>query len=340
MKKFYLLSIAIFFAIVFNALSENKIAVQKGNNVKFYKETELQKAINEAEAGSDVYVPFTFSSNLGTIQLKKRLNLYGTGYYTSGTTVTGKTAYVEFDLYKGADSSYIDGFNCLIITYDTTINNVRIRNCKLDFYSNSKAINYFYFKNCYINALGTSYVNFNKADYFYFDNCIFKITQTYYSVYGKCQNSVFRHCIFNAPGVFVEADGSINNQFYDCIFHNTYLYSHLLGRLNVFERCLCIYNIAHWGNENISIDCLKNIPQNNIFNQWNDDPELADYNLKATCPGKGYATDGTDLGIYGGPYPYKEMAIPINPHFKANSTATKTVDGKLEISIDIEAQTK
>ena len=50
-------------------------------------------------------------------------------------------------------------------------------------------------------------------------------------------------------------------------------------------------------------------------------------------------TDGSQVGIYGGMFPYKEGAVPSNPHFQLKNIAPTTdVNGDLNIQIQVEAQ--
>lgn len=61
------------------------------------------------------------------------------------------------------------------------------------------------------------------------------------------------------------------------------------------------------------------------------------YHLKS--PTTYLGTDGTEVGIYGGTFPYKEGSVPRNPHIQLKNIASKTDDnGSLQIEIQVEAQ--
>ncbi len=50
-------------------------------------------------------------------------------------------------------------------------------------------------------------------------------------------------------------------------------------------------------------------------------------------------SDGTDIGIYGSSQPYKEGAVPFNPHiYFKNIGGTTTPNGLLNINIKVKAQ--
>jgi len=66
---------------------------------------------------------------------------------------------------------------------------------------------------------------------------------------------------------------------------------------------------------------------------------LNDYHLKADSPGKNAGKDGTDIGIYGGSYPWKEGSLPFNPHYQKIQVAPKTDNqGNLNVNIMVKAQ--
>lgn len=50
----------------------------------------------------------------------------------------------------------------------------------------------------------------------------------------------------------------------------------------------------------------------------------SNYRLKATSPGRNAGTDGKDIGIYGGPSPYKDGAVPPNPSIRAREIDAET----------------
>ncbi|OPZ96628.1 MAG: hypothetical protein BWY70_01710 [Bacteroidetes bacterium ADurb.Bin408] len=74
-------------------------------------------------------------------------------------------------------------------------------------------------------------------------------------------------------------------------------------------------------------------------------PNVADfsytynYHLSDTSVAIGAGMNGTDCGIYGGDNPYKDGAVPLNPHiqFKQIPTATDS-QGKLNIQVKVSAQ--
>ncbi len=64
-----------------------------------------------------------------------------------------------------------------------------------------------------------------------------------------------------------------------------------------------------------------------------------DFHLSETSEGIGAGTDGNDIGIYGTTVPYKEGAVPPNPHIVLQQVSPETdEDGNIQININVEAQ--
>jgi hypothetical protein len=58
-------------------------------------------------------------------------------------------------------------------------------------------------------------------------------------------------------------------------------------------------------------------------------------------PGNFAGTDGKQVGIYGGSFPYKEGAVPSPPHVRSKVIASSTDgQGKLNVQITTTAQDK
>jgi hypothetical protein len=63
------------------------------------------------------------------------------------------------------------------------------------------------------------------------------------------------------------------------------------------------------------------------------------YHLKTTSNGHNAGNDGTDVGLYGTLIPYKESAVPFNPHISSKTIGTVTTPtGTLNVDIKVSAQ--
>jgi hypothetical protein len=66
-----------------------------------------------------------------------------------------------------------------------------------------------------------------------------------------------------------------------------------------------------------------------------------DYHSATGSPAIGFGKDGTDAGIYGTSLPYKESAVPSNPHFSVAEIADQTDgEGKLSVKIRVTGQNR
>lgn len=153
-----------------------------------------------------------------------------------------------------------------------------------------------------------------------------------------CRNCIFRGASASIPSV------AFINRIRDSRFENCILLNSSGGSIGVTNSIFmnCILN-------NNSTSLTRNISYNCIFSQNKDSVFInsigtafnfnSDYHLKPNSPGKNAGTDGSDIGIYGGSYPWKEGGIPFNPHFqykKINGTTNQ--NGSLPVIIKVKAQ--
>ena len=96
------------------------------------------------------------------------------------------------------------------------------------------------------------------------------------------------------------------------------------------------------GGSQLAFNNFVSVSRDAIFiNSSNNSFEYtANYHLLPTCVGVGAGTDGTDIGIFGTASPYKEGAVPMNPHVIRNMINTSSNNNTLHIDIQVEAQDK
>ena len=63
-----------------------------------------------------------------------------------------------------------------------------------------------------------------------------------------------------------------------------------------------------------------------------------DYHLRPSCIGINAGHDGRDIGLYGSSAPYKEGAVPKNPHLRTVQVSEETTNGNLPIVITVAGQ--
>jgi hypothetical protein len=146
--------------------------------------------------------------------------------------------------------------------------------------------------------------------------------------------------------IFIDGDGFMLNLIFYSIFENNIIRGGSIyfdvSNGNILNNNLFVNNVIFpIGNSNTGSNNIVNQTATSIFvNQsGNTFSYTQDYHLQPTCPGKKAGRDGTDVGIYGGMYPWKAGSIPSNPHIQSMKIAPQTdVNGSLNVNIKVKAQ--
>jgi hypothetical protein len=340
MKKSALI-IAVLIALMAQGLKgQNLIAVQNGDPPEFF--TSLDSAIVHSQNGDTLFIPGgTF--NLST-SVNKRIHLIGMGYNIDSANATGTTN-ATISLLAGASNGSISGMIIGGLTFDGTNNYVTER-CKLQagFIMNQNSYNLI-FQECIIQGSYGSSFDPGASNCMFISNIIEGCNpyQRNTSINSTFKNNIF---LYNStcdwgPGWNFPVK-SMNSVFENNIFIGwsgcnwTGPSSGSFFNNNLF--------VINWNPSVCSCfgaNNLKNQLQADIFiNQdGNSYSSSHDYHLKPTCLGKNAGTDGTDMGIYGGSSPWKDGALPFNPHFQQfNIGATTNPAGNLNVNVKVAAQ--
>jgi hypothetical protein len=270
--------------------------------------TNLQNACNNANAGDTIYVQGS-PTDYGNFSIKKKLHIIGAGikpYPNTSNSYSSKVGTISLDTVSytsGASGTIIEGMTIGIINSFVGCKNITLRR------------NYFYF-------LNYSTVNlYNITNLLVYNNMVFSYNFTISaSTNVLIMNNIVGCGISNGSttttisnNVFVrngaQAFGACD---ISTITNNIFYYSEVAGATN------CTFS------NNIGIGISTNVLQGtntgggNIMgdpkfvykytgNSYND---LDNFHLQATSPGKNAGTDATDIGIYGGQYPFPVNSIP------------------------------
>ncbi len=149
---------------------------------------------------------------------------------------------------------------------------------------------------------------FKGISYSTFENCIF-IDNLIYTTNGNAKLN----------------SGSYNNTFRNCIFNQDLNYISDLP-INFINNCFFSQN-----KDSIFV----NVPLNNTYHfSLNNN-----YHLQQNFIGKNAGKDGTDVGIYGGDFPWKNGSVPSNPNIiDSNIGGTTNTNGALLVNIKVAAQ--
>jgi hypothetical protein len=317
MKAIFFTS-AIFFLTVIGLNAQNLIAVQNAGTPSFF--LKIADAIESAQDGDTIYLP---GGSFGECTINKRLHLVGVGHHPDSTKATLMTYIPGVSFDPGSDGSTLTGIRTINLSIGNNIDEIK-----------NLIISRCYIGNCYI--------------------------------YLKCSNITFVQNIIKTVGGSDNRDisfsnnkiGSLGGFEYCSIRNNIILYISYSITLSVFENNFIgstyssYYLQSNIINNNISYSgfdiTTQNVGANNLFYQEagsifvKEDSDFEygnDYHLKSGCEGKNAGKDGTDMGIYGGTFPWKEGSLPFNPHYqRINISPTTDNNGNLNVNIKVAAQ--
>lgn len=340
MKKLLSLTF-LFFSL--NTYAQKQIVIQGANYTKFF--TNLDIAISAANNGDKVYLPGgAFNSN---IFIDKELHIIGAGYYLDSTIATFKTQVTAIYFEQGSDGSTVEGIyshlNFATQTQNTNLSNIVVKRCFVTNASlnsgTSAAPNSFSNIVFIQNILGSVYCgntfgSFNNIAFY--NNIITNGIDGFNNMIVK--NNIFSGYIFNFSTIVRGNNINIQNNIFvanpfwnitnSTLSNNIYMQGNLNGDLGS----------GIFGIGNI----LSSVPFGQLFvnGVFSDLSNVAfNFRLASGSPGHNAGTDGTDIGIYGGLFPWKEGGLPSNPHIRSQNIGGATDgNGKLKINIKVAAQ--
>lgn len=326
---------------------QHQFAVESNGNTTIF--SNFDAALTASVDGDIIYLPGgSFTPSGGLINISKRLHIVGAGHYPDSTSATGQTIINGgIRILSGADNGTLEG---IYIQGDVAFG-IAAENQVIDGYS---------IKRCFVNntvELGHIFYTDNSAtqNLFFYENIFNSPINFCFIKNSVFSKNIFRQNLYNLNGQVtfrnnimlsgVDISVPFSNiqacHFYDNIIITTMGLSSPPFSSNVFYNNLFSTNIV--------FPIGTNQGYNNIINQPIDDIFIShtgstfnynnNYNLKPTSPGKNMGSDGTDIGIYGTLFPYKEGAVPFNPHIQYKSIAPQTdSQGNLNVNIRVRAQ--
>lgn len=309
------------------------IALHSATGVQIIKgNTALATAYAAAQSGDTLYLSggtFTPPS-----VFDKKLMIFGAGHYVDSTLATGKTFINgNLTLTENADLFYLEGVEItgtFAITNNHSVNNVTIKRCKMNGLFtvpgnlSTPSHNLALIENVFANA-----IYLNNAQSAIVSNCIIQINLAW--SYGN----VIKNNIMLFPDAFAIHDGT-NNQISNNIFIGGALSN---GAGNIYNNNLFVVASPQYGTTPTISGNYTGIAQTAIFVNQTGNAFNYEHNYHLQNPTTYLGTDGTQVGIYGGTFPYKEGAVPTNPHIQVKNIAPKTdANGNLQIQIQVGAQ--
>ncbi|NLA25188.1 MAG: hypothetical protein GX879_09510 [Bacteroidales bacterium] len=338
MRKQILILVSIILSM--NLFSQNIILHSDGNQTLFTGVDAFIEAVNDASSGDTLYLSGnTFNSST---TINKQLTIYGSGIFPDSTYYTGKTILSD-KIYLGenASGSSVEGVEFaarLETANNISINNLTFKYCNFSYgISISGNLTNPATNLIFINNISTASIDFSNIQYAQIYNNVWRMSGS--SSPLSVSNSVIANNIFtygtnnvNVAGIIGSYNTIKNNYFNNSRSTST---AGINGEYNeVFNN---IFNLANpsFGSDPIYSENIIGLSTNifvNLSGIYNSDYNLID-------PDEYIGNDGTQIGLYGGLYPFKAGAVPSNPHFINSYIGNHTTnDGMLNIDIKVSAQ--
>lgn len=337
MKKLFLISILI---VITMTMYGQKAALHTASGVQIFNGSNaFVNAHNAASSGDTIYL--SGGTFYAPTSITKTLYIYGAGHYLDSTQATGKT-FISGNLIldRNTDGTYIEGIDLtgyfrLIFSSLDTVSNITLAYCKI-----SGSIDLGFTGNTYSNnfALQRSVVigdiNFTRAT----NAAVFNSILQNRCISSNGVNYENNICFFSHN--YDWAISGDNNILKNNIFFTEYEHgSGVNGNGNQFYNNLFLFPNPPFGGSYTASGNYYPVNADSVF--VNNNIYTFDYskNYHLKHPETYIGTDGTQIGIYGGTFPYKEGAVPSNPHIQLKNVApTSDSNGHLQIEFKISAQ--
>ena len=335
MKKLLLLFVIL---ITYNFSNATIINVDNNPNRPSGYYSSLPLAINAAVAGDTLYV---YPSNItyGTITLTKKLHLFGAGYTgISGAESQISKLYLDTTTSPASNPSgtTIQGFkiNRLYCSKPNIVNIVIAGNHISSYFNLSTNCSGWLITNNYIG--GDISINNNSS--------IIISNNVFYSGYGiytsNSSSVVISHNMFFSWYYF-------SNVFNATISDNIFICSNSNPATTSMAHNNFMNNIS-WRS---ALNPYTLPPESNTGsgNKSNQDPKFEtalssgnfdytkDYHLKSTSPGKNAASDGTDIGPYGGNNPFVWGGSFSIPKITTTNITNPVINQSTPINVNVKA---
>jgi hypothetical protein len=308
---------------------------------------DLTSAYNAAAAGSYIYLP-AGDFTLG-VWINKEIHFVGAGFDINASITTGITR-ISGDLILqggGADGSSFEGFyltgnfrnyysmNNITLSYlnfnrtngfyggqGWTWNNCLVKNCVVrEYLYFGDGPNYLGENNITMNSIVNSFHSMNHST---IKNCVVSLHNTTNYCFNDIKNSVIKNNIIGGQGLNSAAANVSDND----LFLNNATTAASGELINGKPFCTEV-------NNSYGITAADTFMTATAFTY----DQTFDYHIKATSPAHNGADNGADMGIYGGSTPWKDGAIPSNPHIFFKNIANAT-DGSGNLPVQIKVSTQ
>lgn len=339
MKKLLLVMGIVFVSLSLSAQSVVMLHKTNGTQQAFYSNNALVDAYTAAANGDTIYLPGGGFTPPGAFD--KGVIIYGVGHYPDSTSATNKTIIsAGFNLNENADRFHLEGVQ---VNGNITL-------------SHNNSVDYVVLKRNYIiGSIDVQGTNTTSPSRFMLieGNVIAGLiiasnAQQVLVANNICMDKMynFNGCVFQ-NNIFLYHSGASSPGYYllfqcnnNVLENNVFYYSFSFGITGVqtFNR-----NVFFAANPNLGVavdnNNYKGVDVASFFITSNASPFTYLQNYHLSNPGDFVGTDGKQVGIYGGSFPYKDGAVPSPPHVRSKTIASSTDgQGKLNVQITTSAQ--
>jgi len=301
--------------------------------------TSLQAAINAAAPGDTIYIHGS-TGNYGGVHVNKKLSLIGTGY--NPFKQSPMTAFVQ-DIYldslnsiSGASGTYIAGLTTNTVAASFPAKNITIERMQMNYGigMNSGSTGWVV-RNNFLNAS----IDIQNSSNVLIENNV---------IFGHNIQSSNQASITISNNVFVNTLGSgtycLNTVSMAIIQNNIFWGTSPQGN-NVSNNTF--NNNLTYQTANDNIPGANNSGSNNLVGQnpqFVNAPNPAinygyDYNVAAASPAHNAGTDGTDLGVFGGPSVFPDLSgMPAIPQMMEMNIANPVIPPAGTLNVDFKAR--
>lgn len=333
-KKLLSFGLLVLFSISFSFAQ--KVALHSSTGAQhFLGINGLINAYNSANHGDTIYIPGGTFNSPSTIN--KRLIIFGAGHYLDSSLVGGKTIINgNLTLSDSADNTYLEGFEVngdINFTANQSINYVSIIRCKfngLSITGNINPSNNLSFIGCVFNG-----INLENAQNVLVSNNIIISSINNTNSNLICNNIIFQAGIYVGYYTYTAINGN-NNVIKNNIFRIPNVVN---GQGNTLISNLSNAVDPNFGANAQAYNNMLNIADSLVFVNQTGNTFNYSHNYHLKSPNLYLGDDNTQVGIYGGSFPYKEGAVPLNPHIRRKIIANQTNNnGELQIEVEASAQ--
>lgn len=339
MKKNYFILLLISFGSINLANAQQKVALQSnGTTLVFGGANAFVNAYTASTNGDTLYLPG------GTIPypptINKGLVIIGAGHYPDSTLATGKTVLTgNLTITQDADKLWLEGIEItgnITFANNSKVDSVTIKRCKFnDLNYQGTAVTPCTNNNIIQNIIIGSVSLTNATSSLLSNNVINSIIVNANNI--GISNNILLYSIVGYTPLFNNVD--------DCFISNNIIfrtycgptYFHTSSDLNTFSNN--IFALVPAVGNNTFTNNYNTVDLSTVFVNQLGTEFSYNQNYHLVSPATYVGSDSTQVGIYGGLYPFKDGAVPQNPHIQTKSISTQTnTNGDLNIQIKVRAQ--